>query len=260
MSEQRLVAYYRVSTARQAKSGLGLEGQRLAVHHYIGRCPGELIGEFTEVKSGRRDDRPQFQKALWLCRVYEAKLVVAHLDRMSRSFALIADLMESGVDFVAVNMPYANPFTIHIFAAVAEYELSLMSERLKAASAVAKASGRNLGNPRLSTYRRSPEAIKATARENRERAIARACELAPLLCALRDQGAMLKGIAEQLTLMGIPTPHNAQRWGVDIVRRMFERAGERKPKSGVGRWRNGQGRLVNPHVPLFLGSLNGLQL
>jgi DNA invertase Pin-like site-specific DNA recombinase len=260
MSEQRLVAYYRVSTAQQEKSGLGLEGQRLAVRRYIETCSGALIGEFTEVKSGRLDDRAQFHKALWLCRVYDAKLVVAHLDRMSRSFALIAGLMESGVDFVAVNMPYANRFTIHVFAAVAEYELNLMSERHKAACAAAKARGRKLGNPLFSTLRRPPEVIEATNRENRERANARAREFAPLLCALRDQGATLKGIAEQLTLMGIPTPRNAQSWSIDSVRRIFERTGEQKPKSAQGRRRNGKSPLVNPSVPMFLGSLNGLQL
>jgi DNA invertase Pin-like site-specific DNA recombinase len=260
MSEQPLVAYYRVSTARQERSGLGLEGQRLAVRRYIETCPGELIGEFTDVKSGRRNDRPQFQQALWLCRVYEAKLVVAHLDRMSRSFALITGLMESGVDFVAVNMPYANRFTIHVFAAVAEYELSLMSERHIATCAVAKARGRKFGNPLLNTYRRSPEAIKATNRQNRERATARAREFAPLLCALRDRGASIKGIAEQLTLMRIPTPRNAQRWGMNLVRRMFERIGEQKPKSRQGQRRNGKSPLVDPCVPLFLGSLTGLQL
>ncbi len=260
MSAQPLVAYYRVSTAQQERSGLGLEGQRLAVRRYIETCPGALIGEFTEVKSGRLNDRAQFQQALWLCRVYEAKLVVAHLDRMSRSFALIAGLMESGVDFVAVNMPYANRFTIHVFAAVAEYELSLMSERHKAACAAAKARGRKIGNSHLSGFRPPPEVIRARIRENRERATARALEFAPLLCALRDQGATISGIAEQLTLMGIPTPRNAQTWSMDTVRRMFERAGEQKPRSGQGQCRNGKGRLVNPRVPLFLGSLDGLHL
>jgi len=260
MNKQPLVGYYRVSTAKQQKSGLGLEGQRLAVRRYVETCPGELIGEFTDVMSGRRDDRPQFQLALWHCRVYGAKLVVAHLDRMSRSLSLIVGLMESGVDFVAVNMPYANRFTIHIFAAVAEYELSLMSERHKAAITAAKARGRKFVNLRAKNFRPSLQAIRAVCRENRERAKSRALVFAPLLCALRDQGATLEGIAEQLTLMGIATPRHAQMWNGDTVRRMFERAGERKPKSGQGRWRGGKGRLANPQVPLFLGSMNGLHL
>jgi DNA invertase Pin-like site-specific DNA recombinase len=260
MNEQPLVGYYRVSTAQQGKSGLGLEGQRLAVRRYVEACPGELIGEFTDVMSGRRDDRPQFQLALWHCRVYGAKLVVAHLDRMSRSLSLIVGLMESGVDFVAVNMPYANRFTIHIFAAVAEYEVSLMSERHKAAIAATKARGKTFGNSRSKNFRPSLESIRAVCRENRERATGRAREFAPLLCALRDQGATLEGIAEQLTLMGIATPRHAQRWNGDTVRMMFERAGETKPKSGQGRWRDGTGRLVNPQIPLFLGTMNGLHL
>ena len=260
MSDQPLVAYYRVSTVRQEMFGLGLEGQRLAVRHYIQTCPGELIGEFTDVKSGRRENRPQLQKALWLCRVYGAKLVVAHLDRLSRSFALITGLIESGVEFVAVNMPYANRFTIHVFAAVAEYELTLMSERHKAACAVAKARGRKLGNPHSKALRPPPEIVEARSRANRERAIARAREFVPLLKALRDQGASLSGIAEQLTLMGIPTPHNARKWGIKVVRKMFERAGEQKPKSVQGQRRSAKSPVVSPRVSLFLGSLHGLQL
>lgn len=260
MSEQAIVAYYRVSTAKQGRSGLGLEGQRLAVRRYLEACPGRLIGDFTEVVSGRRNDRPQFQQALWLCRVYGAKLVVAHLDRMSRSFALIADLLESGIDFVAANLPSANRFTIHILAAVAEYELSLMSERHRASNAAAKMRGKTFGKVSLNGYQASPAAIEARTRANRQRADARAREFAPLLCALRDQGATIQGIAEALTQMGVPTPRNATKWRSDIVRRMFERLGEARPKSGRGQRRNGKRALVDSRVPLFLGSLNGLQL
>ena len=180
MNMPPLVAYYRVSTPAQRKSGLGLEGQQLAVRRYIDACPGELIGEFTDVMSGSRDDRPQFQKALWLCRVYDAKLVVAHLDRMSRSFALIAGLLESGVDFVAANMPYANRFTVHILAAVAEYELSLMSERHKAARAVAKLHGKSLLNLKPGAYRPSRDMIEA---RNREESRTRGCARASVCAA-----------------------------------------------------------------------------
>jgi DNA invertase Pin-like site-specific DNA recombinase len=260
MNKQPLVAYYRVSTPAQRKSGLSLEGQRMAVRRYIDAYPGELIGEFTDVMSGKRDDRPQFQKALWLCRVYDAKLVVAHLDRMSRSFTLVAGLLESRVDFVAANMPYANRFTVHVLAAVAEYELRLMSERHKAACAAAKAHGKSVLNLRPGAYRPSREMIEARSRESRERADARARLFAPLLCGLRDQGATLSGIAAELTRMKIATPLHAPKWRREVVRRMFERVGEAKPKSGRGRNQRRSEAPIAQSIPLFLGSLNGLQL
>jgi DNA invertase Pin-like site-specific DNA recombinase len=252
MNEQPLVAYYRVSTRAQEQSGLSLEAQQAAVRSHIETCPGRLIGEFTDIKSGRSDDRPQFQKALWLCRVYDAKLLVAHLDRMSRSVALIASLLESRVDFVAVNMPLANRFTIHILAAVAEYELSLMSERLKAAYAVARARGKKLGN--LANLRARQMEGKAAAK-NREYARARALQFAPLLSALRDQGATLADIAEHLTLMGVASPPNARSWSALTVRGMFDRAGLQRP--ALSRRRPNKLKAT-PILPPFLGSMNGL--
>lgn len=251
MSAQPLVAYYRVSTPGQKRSGLGLEAQRLAVSRYVESCPGELIAELTEVESGRRSDRPVIKEALWRCRVYGAKLVVARLDRLARNAALIAGLMESGVEFVAADMPLANRFTLHILAAVAEYEARLISERTKAAFAIAKAQGRKFGNPRPVGL--SAAAVKARVRKERERAKARALELAPLLRELRDRGETINGIATQLTLMGIAPPRNGKKWGQTLVRRMFERAGERKPKPNLGRRRGTKGQPVE----LVLSSLLG---
>jgi DNA invertase Pin-like site-specific DNA recombinase len=183
MSKQPLVAYYRVSTRQQKRSGLGLEAQRFAVGRYVESCSGKLIAELTEVESGRRNDRPVIKEALWHCRVYGARLVVARLDRLARNTALIAGLMESGIDFVAADMPLANRFTLHIIAAVAEYEAHLISERTKAAFAVAKAQGRKFGSPRPGAGL-SPTVIKARIRKQRERAKAHALEFAPLLCEL----------------------------------------------------------------------------
>ena len=260
MIPQPLVAYYRVSTRSQKRSGLGLEGQRIAVRRYLETCPGALIAELTDIESGRNSDRPQLKEALWLCRVYEAKLVVAHLDRMSRSVTLIAGLMDSGVDFVAVNMPYANRFTIHIFAAVAEYEVRLISERLKAAFAARKARGLKLGHPNPKRDQFQAIIGEAKVRAAHEQAKSRALEFAPLLCALRDKGSTINHIADQLTQMGIPTPRNAKRWNGKLVGKMFERVGERKPKSrhhAKHGWRDRPSAL---QLPLFLGSMNGLHL
>jgi DNA invertase Pin-like site-specific DNA recombinase len=230
VNAQPVVAYYRVSTRQQQRSGLGLMAQQDAVQRYVSTCPGKLLAELTEVESGRKSGRPKLKEALWLCRVYGAKLVIARLDRLARSVALVASLVESGVDFVAVDMPLANRFTIHILAAVAEYEARLISERSKAAMAAAKARGRKFGNPNPSTHRFSDAARKAAVRAIREKAKARALDYLPLLCELRDRGETIHGIALQLTAMRIETPHNCELWRDRMVARLFEYAGERKPR------------------------------
>ena len=120
-----LVAYYRVSTERQGQSGLGLDAQRAAVAPYAaGR---NLLGEFVEIESGRKDNRPQLAAAFALCRQKKAVLVIAKLDRLARSVAFISNLMESSVEFVAVDMPQTNRLTLHILAAVAEHEREMVS-------------------------------------------------------------------------------------------------------------------------------------
>src|SRR5215212_1042758 len=139
----RFVAYCRVSTDRQGRSGLGLEAQQAAVRVFI-NGGAELVGEFVEVESGKRADRPELAKALEVCRKQKAKLVIAKLDRLSRNLAFIATLMDSGVEFVAVDNPHANKLTIHILAAVAQHECEMISERTKAALQ-AKARGTWLG-------------------------------------------------------------------------------------------------------------------
>jgi DNA invertase Pin-like site-specific DNA recombinase len=142
------VAYYRVSTDHQGASGLGLNAQRQAVARHMATAD-QLLAEFTEIESGRRDtNRPQLHAALAQCRKRGATLLIARLDRLARNVAFIAGLMESGVDFVAVDMPQANRLTIHILAAVAEHEREMISQRTKAALAQAKARDKRLGNPR----------------------------------------------------------------------------------------------------------------
>lgn len=138
---RRYVAYYRVSTRQQGRSGLGLEAQRSAVANFLRANSSELFGEFTEVESGTKKNRPQFLEALRVCRVYSATLVIAKLDRLARNVALTAALMESGVEFVAADFPQANRLTLHILAAIAEYEAKLISERVKAAIVASKARG-----------------------------------------------------------------------------------------------------------------------
>jgi DNA invertase Pin-like site-specific DNA recombinase len=235
MSDRPLVIYYRVSTKQQKRSGLGLLAQQDSARRYGEANPGRVLAELTEIESGRSRDRPQLKEALRLCRVYGAKLVVARLDRLARSVSMIAALMESDVDFAAADMPLANRFTIHILAAVAEYEARLISERTKAAFAAAKARGRKFRNPRPETQRFPPTAIRARVRAERERSKKRALDFLPLLCELRDRGLTIQEIAEHLTAIGVARPRGGNAWGHGTVRRMFEHAGERKPKARFGR-------------------------
>src|SRR2546423_2333114 len=143
----RFVAYFRVSTDRQGKSGLGLEAQRKSVLDYLDGGRWSLVAEFTEIESGKHNDRPELAAALAACKKHKARLVIAKLDRLSRNLAFIAALMESGVEFVAVDNPHANKLTVHVLAAVAEHEREMISQRTKAALAAAKARGVKLGNP-----------------------------------------------------------------------------------------------------------------
>jgi DNA invertase Pin-like site-specific DNA recombinase len=161
----KFVAYFRVSTDRQGKSGLGLEAQRQAVMDYLNGGRWALVDEFTEVESGKRNDRPRLAAALAACKKLKAKLVIAKLDRLGRNLAFIATLMESGVEFVAVDNPHANKLTVHILAAVAQHEREMISERTKAALAAAKRRGQQLGNPNLpKAAKRGTAAVKANAR------------------------------------------------------------------------------------------------
>jgi DNA invertase Pin-like site-specific DNA recombinase len=226
------------------------------VRRYVDANPGRIIGELTEIESGRKDDRPVIREALRLCRVYGAKLVVARLDRLARSTAMISALMESGVDFVAADMPLANRFTVHILAAVAEYEARLISERTKAALAAAKVRGQKFGNPNPAAHRFSAVARKAQVRAKRIKAKARALDYMPLLCELRDRGETIHGIALQMTAMGIATPGNRRVWSDRIVARMFEYAGERKPKPFASYRRQGQRAAMHFDLPI-IGSWQG---
>jgi hypothetical protein len=150
MNNQPLVAYYRVSTRQQKRSGLGLEAQRLSVRAYIKACPGKLIAELTEVESGTKDDRPIIKEALWRCRVYGAKLVVARLDRLARSAALIAqpDWRAASTSSQPIcRWPIASPSTSSRRWRSTRPDLT--SERTRAAFAAAKARGK--ANHKLET-------------------------------------------------------------------------------------------------------------
>ena len=141
MGSTAYVAYYRVSTQRQGQSGLGLDAQRQAVSRYVNG--GQLVAEFTEVESGKRStNRPQLQAALEECKRRHAVLLIAKLDRLARNVHFISGLMEAGVEFIAADMPFANKLTVHVMAAMAEWEREQISQRTKDALATAKRAAR----------------------------------------------------------------------------------------------------------------------
>jgi DNA invertase Pin-like site-specific DNA recombinase len=207
------IAYYRVSTDRQGASGLGLAAQREAVARFIGT--GTLTAEYTEIESGKKhNNRPQLLAALAECRKRRTVLLIARLDRLARNVAFIANLMESGVDFVAVDMPTANRLTIHILAAVAEHERETISKRTKAALAEAKRRGIKLGNPRI-------EAARALALAA-HRASSPAPEVLKLMTEWKQQGKGLRQIARDLNRLNIRPPRGLE-WYATSVRNQLLR-------------------------------------
>ena len=216
---QRLVAYERVSTARQGASGLGLEAQRKVIEDFAASRGAEVLARFTEVESGRKADRPELLKALHLAKVTGATLVIAKLDRLSRNAAFLLALRDSGVRFVAVDMPEANDLTVGIMALVAQAEREAISRRTKEALAVAKARGVKLGNPHgAASLRRAGKggaALRAAVSAN---AAAFAADLAQVLADIRANGhTSLRAIAAELTARGIRTRRGGT-WGVGNVK------------------------------------------
>lgn len=208
------VAYYRVSTQRQGRSGLGLDAQRQAVAGFLADTGGELIAEYTEIESGKRADRPELSRAIEQCRREGSRLVIAKLDRLARNVAFVSTLMESGIDFVAADMPSANRLTIHIMAAVAEYEREITSQRTKDALAAAKRNGKRLGNPRpADSLARGRITIAGELGEHRER-------VRPLVERLRNSGSTYRSIAGELERLGIPTARG-KSWDPSTVRRVL---------------------------------------
>jgi len=215
----RLVAYLRVSTDAQGRSGLGLEAQREAVARHAARAGGTINAEFVEVESGRRKDRPQLTAALAVCRAQRATLVIARLDRLARNVAFVSNLMESGAEFVAADMPAVNRLTVHVLAAVAEEEARLTSARTKAALAAARARGVQLGNPLV--LARDPAVSAAGNRAQRENAHRRSTAVLPYIDQARRAGATtLAQIAEALMARGVAPPRGGRRWSPAQVRRV----------------------------------------
>lgn len=231
------VAYYRVSTAKQGASGLGLEAQRRTVAEYLQATSGDLVGEFEEIESGKRSDRPALARAIERCSLTGARLLIAKLDRLSRNVHFLTGLEEEGVDFVACDMPEANRLTVHIMAAVAQQEREAISARTKAALGsikvrlaageehVSRRTGQKLtrlGNPKGLTVSRPDLGARAVV----EKADEFAARVRPTVAALRGEGLSLAAVAERLNELRVKTPRGGF-WTAMGVKRVLERPSNR---------------------------------
>jgi DNA invertase Pin-like site-specific DNA recombinase len=227
----KLIAYRRVSTARQGESGLGLEGQDAALDGYARSCRATIIRAYTEIETGKKADRPELIKALSDCRRSQATLVIARLDRLSRNVRFLLTLIESGADVVFCDLPHVPPgavgkFMLTQLAAVAELEAGLISERTKIALAAYKARGGLLGAARPGAHRltggANPKAAKRAGEVAKALADEAYADIITLMQAERSNGASLRGIAKSLNAQG----HTLRRggpWTAVQVKRVLER-------------------------------------
>jgi DNA invertase Pin-like site-specific DNA recombinase len=226
---KQFVAYYRVSTQRQGASGLGLEAQQEDVARHIAAHGGELMAGFTEVESGRKDDRRELQQAISMARRARAVLIVAKLDRLARKASFLHLLMDSGLEFVCCDNPHANKLTIRILAAVAEDEAERISQRTKAALAAAKRRGVKLGANREGFYTEEREAqrreglkkARAASIEARQQKAAQLVkEMRPTIAALKAEGMSYGAIARHLNAEGQRTARG-KLWSAKQVSRVL---------------------------------------
>jgi DNA invertase Pin-like site-specific DNA recombinase len=208
------IAYYRVSTDRQGKSGLGLEAQAEAVQNYVSANGYQLAGAFTEIESGRKNNRPQLLAALNECKRIKSILIIAKLDRLGRNVAFIANLMESRVQFVAVDNPHATDLVLHITAAFAQFEREQISKRVKEALQAAKRRGTILGK----------NGREVLSQQNKQAADEFAAQIAPTIEQLKAEGFTTeRAICAELNARQIPTPREGAKWHRSSVHRLLKR-------------------------------------
>jgi DNA invertase Pin-like site-specific DNA recombinase len=213
-----LVAYRRVSTDKQGRSGLGLEAQEAAIREYAQRTGCTIIGEFTEVETGKISNRPELAKAIATAKKRKAAVIIAKLDRISRRVHFISGLMEAGVDFFAADSPSDEPFITHVKASFAEEEARKISQRTKSALAALKARGVKLGKPENLT----DDARAKGASQNRDQAITANALVVPTMQALRSKGNSLAAIADRLNERGLKT-RSGGTWSAIQVKRVLDR-------------------------------------
>ena len=222
MDHKKIVAYFRVSTRKQGESGLGLEGQEAAIKAFSLQNGGAILASYTEVESGKIAERRELIKALAHARRSKATLVVAKLDRLARNVAFLSALMDSGVEFVACDNPYANRLTIHILAAVAEDEARRISERTKSALAAYKARGGKLGATldqcrrlTISARKKGAERSGVTSKHLATEAYR---DIEPVLQELKNSGLSLRSMAKKMNELGHTTRRGKQWNQVQIMR------------------------------------------
>ena len=219
---ERFIAYYRVSTKQQGTSGLGLEAQKSSVEAFVSARGGVILESYKEVESGRNCHRQTLQAAIRHANATSSRLVIARLDRLARSVSFTSKLMESSVDFVAVDLPEANKLTIHIMAAMAEHEAEMISKRTKAALAKAAERGVKMGNPKLHLVTKNTAAARAV---NVRLARERAESYRQVVMELKSEGvSTYTRLAERLNDEKWYTPRGAQ-WDATRVRRLLDRLG-----------------------------------
>jgi DNA invertase Pin-like site-specific DNA recombinase len=218
-----LVAYYRVSDPKQGRSGLGLEAQREAVRLFAQAHGFVVLQEFTEVETGKGSDalavRPQLSAALALARRLSSKVIVAKLDRLSRDVHFISGLMTERVPFVVAELgPDVEPFMLHIYAAVAQKEAALVSQRTRAALAVARARGTKLGNPNMAAAREDSAAVRA------QNANLFASNVYPHIEGIMARGITgYRAIARELDRLSVKTYTGVPAWSGVMVANIIER-------------------------------------
>jgi DNA invertase Pin-like site-specific DNA recombinase len=228
MRNGKYVAYYRVSTDKQKRSGLGLDAQRAAVLSYLGTGHGKLVGEFTEAESGKRNDRPALAQALAMCRLHCAALIVGKLDRLARNTHFLLTIVnqsgDAGVVFCDLPTIPEGPtgkFLLTQMASVAELEAGLISQRTKAALQAARARGQVLGckNAKIASYSNAGATASATVRSRN--AAKRAQDVKPIIEAIRGEGSVsLRQIAAALNERGITTARGGEWSPVQVSRVM----------------------------------------
>lgn len=218
MNHQRYVAYFRVSTQKQGKSGLGLEAQQRAVRDYLAMYGGEVIAEFQEVESGKRTDRPEFNRACDYAELSNASLLVAKLDRLSRDLNFVTGLQKRGIRFKLCDMPDVDQLTVHILASMAQHEASMISARTKAAMAEAKARGIVLGNPYLDVQRNRDVTAANSVRSESQAEWKR--KILKVISHLESEGySTCQQLADELNHRGLKTQRGS-RFSVPIVSRL----------------------------------------
>lgn len=226
----KLVAYFRVSTKEQGRSGLGLEAQQAAVEQYAKSNNGEILVAYSEVESGKKSDRPELMKAIAHARRSKATLCVAKIDRLSRNVAFLSALMESKVEFVACDMPSANTLVVHILIAVAQAEAKAISDRTKAALNAARIRGVKLGSSRPNHWQGHEQERLAGSRKgamvagsvHRKAAIDAYSDLQPFVKEQRANGQTLQQIADKLNSQG-HTTRQGKVWSPVQISRLLAR-------------------------------------